>query len=212
MKEEKIFESIADIDEKYVAEARTKAAKKKRPVWVRWAAMAACLCLIVGGIIMLSQPNDGTKDIRPNDGTRVISHYDANSGGSYPAPRNGLILFEAAVREARDIYRGKDVIYQLALDIFENEETVSREKEEEEYQRLITEGYELYSAEKWTYQGKGEKKYITVVVGYFTEDQLANFKNNSGYGYFFYFAKNGDGSEILVNEDDLIADFPTNRS
>lgn len=47
MKEEKVFESIGNIDEKYVAEART--VKKKRPVWIAWAAIAACLCLAIFG-------------------------------------------------------------------------------------------------------------------------------------------------------------------
>ncbi|MGI6316887.1 MAG: hypothetical protein ACOX17_09535 [Christensenellales bacterium] len=51
MKEEKIFESIADIDEKYIAEARTKTAKKMRPVWIKWTAIAACLCLIVASVV-----------------------------------------------------------------------------------------------------------------------------------------------------------------
>lgn len=49
----KIFESIADIDEKYVAEARTKAAQKKQPMWVKWGAMAACLCLVIASVIMI---------------------------------------------------------------------------------------------------------------------------------------------------------------
>lgn len=46
MKEEKIFESIADIDEKYIAEARAKTAKKKQPVWMKWVSAAACLALV----------------------------------------------------------------------------------------------------------------------------------------------------------------------
>lgn len=47
MKEEKIFESIADIDEIYVAEARTNTAKRKHPVWMNGIAMVACLALVV---------------------------------------------------------------------------------------------------------------------------------------------------------------------
>lgn len=47
MKEEKIFELIADIDEMYVAEARAKSAKKKQPVWIKWVVTAACFALVV---------------------------------------------------------------------------------------------------------------------------------------------------------------------
>ena len=47
-----------------------------------------------------------------------------------------------------------------------------------------------------------------VVVGYFTENDLSQFKNNSEYGYMFDFATNGDGSGISVNEDEIITSFP----
>ena len=51
MKEEKIFESIADIDEKYLLEARTEPAKKKWSVWMKWTAAAACLCLVAAAAV-----------------------------------------------------------------------------------------------------------------------------------------------------------------
>ena len=47
MKEEKLFESIANIDEKYVAEARATTARRKKPIWTRWAVAAACLCFAI---------------------------------------------------------------------------------------------------------------------------------------------------------------------
>lgn len=65
MKEEKIFESIADIDERYVAEARTKSARKKQPVWIKWVAAAACFALVVAvGIPIINDFTQGSdKDI-----------------------------------------------------------------------------------------------------------------------------------------------------
>lgn len=53
MKEEKLFETIADIDEKYVAEAREKAKQVKTYPWMKWAAMAACLCIVAVGILVI---------------------------------------------------------------------------------------------------------------------------------------------------------------
>lgn len=63
MNEQNIFESIANIDEKYIEEARTTeaettgaettAVKKKQPVWIKWGAIAACLCLAVVGVIVI---------------------------------------------------------------------------------------------------------------------------------------------------------------
>ena len=46
MKKEKLFEVIGNINDNYINEGHA-AAKKSRPVWVKWAAMAACLALVV---------------------------------------------------------------------------------------------------------------------------------------------------------------------
>lgn len=52
MKKEELFNIIGEVDEQKVAAAgramQTK--KKSRPIWVKWGAMAACLCLVVVGI------------------------------------------------------------------------------------------------------------------------------------------------------------------
>lgn len=203
MNSKKFTEAMSEINNKYVSEAISCKKRTKKALWIKWGAVAACIVLIIGGTFILRQTHDGTE---------VISFYDSNSDGSYAAPSNGQIMYEVAVREARDRYSGKDVTFLLAFNLFENEKTISSEKEEEEYQRLISDGYKLYLAECWTYQGKGEKKYYTEVVGCFTEEELANFKSNPDYGYFFYFAKNGDSSPISVNQDDLITEYTTNHS
>ena len=46
MKKEKLYETIGDINENYVNEAHMTA-RKSRPGWLRWGAMAACLALVV---------------------------------------------------------------------------------------------------------------------------------------------------------------------
>ena len=171
--------------------------------WIKWGVLAACLFQVIDGIFIFRQ--------RYAD-TEIINFYDTNSDGCYAVPSNGQIVYETAVREALARYSGKDVAFLLAFDLFENEETISSEKREEEYQRLISDGYKLYLAEYWTYQGKGEKSTITKVVGRFTEEELANFKSDPNYGYFFYFAKNGDSSPISVDQDDLITEYTTNHS
>ena len=170
--------------------------------WMKWGVLAACLFLVIGGIFIFRQRYADTK---------IVNFYDTDFEGCYAAPSNGQIVYETAVREALARYSGKEVAFLLAFDLFENEETVSS-KQGEEYQRLISDGYKLYLAECWTYQGKREKKYYTKVVGRFTEEELANFKSDPNYGYFFYFAKNGDSSPISVDQDDLITEYTTNHS
>lgn len=49
---EKLYNSISNIDGQYIEDARTKKIKTT-PVWKKWGAMAACLCLIVAGAVVL---------------------------------------------------------------------------------------------------------------------------------------------------------------
>lgn len=48
MKSSELLEVIGEAQDDYILDAKT-AKKKRTPVWVKWAAMAACLCLIVAG-------------------------------------------------------------------------------------------------------------------------------------------------------------------
>lgn len=51
MKADKFFEILGDVDENKVAEADRLAAKPARPRWRRWAALAACLALVLAGAV-----------------------------------------------------------------------------------------------------------------------------------------------------------------
>lgn len=46
MTNEKLYEVLGDINEKYVSEARGYQ-KAKKPIWVKWGAIVACLCLMI---------------------------------------------------------------------------------------------------------------------------------------------------------------------
>lgn len=48
MTNEKLYEVLGDINKKHVKEAR-EYCKTRKPAWVKWGAMAACLCLVVAG-------------------------------------------------------------------------------------------------------------------------------------------------------------------
>lgn len=52
MTNEKLYEVLGDINAKHVKEAR-EYRKAKKPVWLKWGAMAACLCLVVGVAIRI---------------------------------------------------------------------------------------------------------------------------------------------------------------
>ena len=64
MNAKKFSDAMSELDSKYIDEAFNYKKKAKKPVWVKWGAMAACLCLIVVAIIsvpsmLTSQESDG---------------------------------------------------------------------------------------------------------------------------------------------------------
>ena len=198
--------ALGKVNDKYIMEAITYERKKKSG-WLKWGVMAACLLLIIGRIFM-SPPT--------HNGSIIISKYNTSLSGSYATPSPGTIAFTSEVRAAREKYDEKNVTFLLSFDMFKDngEQIVGLSEEEkiEEYQRLVSLGYELYTAECWTYQGKDQKRYYTTVVGYFTEDDLSLFRGNPEYGYMFRFITDGDGSGISVDETDIITNSPTNHS
>lgn len=59
MNAEQILDALGKVNETYVEEAVSGARKKKSPVWLRWGAAAACLCLCAVGILQLWNPGMG---------------------------------------------------------------------------------------------------------------------------------------------------------
>ena len=51
MNAKKFSDAMSELDTKYVDEALNYKKKAKKPRWIKWGAMAACLCLIVVAII-----------------------------------------------------------------------------------------------------------------------------------------------------------------
>ena len=74
MKKEELFNIIGEVDEQKVAAAgmamNTK--KKSRPVWVKWGAMAACLCLVVG--LAIPMLNNDYSDENPHSGLDSVKN------------------------------------------------------------------------------------------------------------------------------------------
>lgn len=60
MKKETLYEVILDINENYVKYAREGKPKEKKSRWLRWTALAACLCLVLGLGMFLLTPSGGS--------------------------------------------------------------------------------------------------------------------------------------------------------
>lgn len=54
MKKEEFCEVLGDMNENYVKEARA-VRKARKPGWMKWGAMAACLCLLVAGGVLFTR-------------------------------------------------------------------------------------------------------------------------------------------------------------
>ena len=47
MNAKKFSDAMSELDTKYVDEALNYKTKMKKPIWIKWGIMAACLCLII---------------------------------------------------------------------------------------------------------------------------------------------------------------------
>lgn len=78
MKKEELFNIIGEVDEQKVGAAGMAMNKKKsRPVWLKWGAMAACLCLVVGLAIPVLNPKGGPGQDDPLRPLNVIEYNGA---------------------------------------------------------------------------------------------------------------------------------------
>ena len=53
MNAKKFSDAMSELDTKYVDEALNYKKKARKPVWVKWGTMAACLCIILIGVFTL---------------------------------------------------------------------------------------------------------------------------------------------------------------
>ena len=57
MNAKKFSEAMSELDAKYVDEAINYKRKTKKPIWAKWGAIAACLCLVLSGGFLYQAEN-----------------------------------------------------------------------------------------------------------------------------------------------------------
>lgn len=62
MNSKKFSEALNGIDERYISEAINYKKNTKKPVWIKWGAMAACLCLVIIGVATISNWQNDTQN------------------------------------------------------------------------------------------------------------------------------------------------------
>lgn len=73
MNEKKLLEAVGEVNDSYVEEAAEYRKSRKAPLWLRWGAVAACLCVAVLGGSLLFHDDEGlTPDPAPVEVTNPI--------------------------------------------------------------------------------------------------------------------------------------------
>lgn len=209
MKSERIYIAIGAVDEELLH--RCDMTQKKPIHFRRWGTLAACLCLMIIGSVVFCHVYRAGQNF-PSTGM-VISSYDhdetgVSSDGLYAIPENGMWFYTTEVRKALEEYAGseyadQEIVYFLQIGISKDgrdELTFDCVEMKAELERLTGLGYNVGYAKAWTYQGEGERVDYDYVAGYFTADELETFSVCEDYGYFFSFAKNGNGSPIEAGQ------------
>lgn len=119
MKADDLLDLIGNTDDKMIAEAKTTK-KSKINTWVKWGAMAACLCLMaIGSIVALSNRNNPS-NIGPSqtDTGNETSQYNQTDIGHQMPPYNlsasdVAALFPAAADAETNQYT---VVYASSVD------------------------------------------------------------------------------------------------
>lgn len=79
MKKEEFAEILGEVNEKYVTEAST-IKKTKKPLWLKWGAAAACLCLVLAGAFALAPDSAPANTPNPpvNEDPQIVwtAHYN----------------------------------------------------------------------------------------------------------------------------------------
>lgn len=96
MRKEDFAEAFGDINEQHILRARLER-KTEKVAWVKWSAMAACLCLAVIGalVVPVLQGRHGAENPQPGGtpGTSIVQPGN-NHGAARPAIRNSLVINE----------------------------------------------------------------------------------------------------------------------
>lgn len=73
MNEKKLLEAVGEVNDSYVEEAAGYQKSRKAPLWLRWGAVAACLCVAaVSGAVLLHGDEGLTPDPAPVEVTNPI--------------------------------------------------------------------------------------------------------------------------------------------
>ncbi len=112
MKKDKL-DSIGYIDNQLIEKAESYISSKKKNTWIKWSAMVACLCLVVGGLFTINRPVEAPLVISGELPKIVIPEYEIGGMGF-----EGLMYFSAEELENGNPWR--EDMELVTLPVFKN--------------------------------------------------------------------------------------------
>lgn len=221
-KRERLFDGVTGIRDDLVEEAAAIPAKRNR--WQRWVAAAACMCLVLAGVMaaLRSGTENDLAQISPDAALtsplpQVITSYGSAgaTASCYKAPEPGEHFCFADLDTALADYAGQDVLFFVGIDMFSADGVLDDggDAMTAELERLRGLGLDVGYAQAWGYQGtEAEHVTYTYAAGCLTAEQLQNFPVNPDYGYAFHFQNNGDGSAPTAEQQNIVTDYPTDSA
>lgn len=102
MNRKDLYNSFHEVDDDILERSETATQSRKKPAWLKWSAMAACLCLLVGGALLsriLSQPSAG-------------GGANPSPGGAWPEDVDPLIASVAVYPVTEDVRNVETATYE----------------------------------------------------------------------------------------------------
>lgn len=108
MKKEELYETLGNIDEKFINEAETIHMQKRKHVWMKLAAAAACLCIAVISCIGVS--NLYKSENQADAGISIPAVEIPGTAGSAETDMIGLVVYNGNVYTQSESYYGSDAL------------------------------------------------------------------------------------------------------
>ena len=108
MKKEEFYETLGNMDERFINEAETVHLKKRRPVWMKWVAAAACLCIVIVSCAGMNSLYKNKK--QANAGISIPAVEIPNTADNAETDMTGLVVYNGNVYTQAESYSGSDAL------------------------------------------------------------------------------------------------------
>lgn len=108
MKKEELYETLGNMDERFINEAEAVHLKKRRPVWMKWVAAAACLCIVIVSCAGMNSLYKNKK--QANAGISIPAVEIPNTADNAETDMTGLVVYNGNVYTQAESYSGSDAL------------------------------------------------------------------------------------------------------